>query len=199
MLVDRATAKLKFSWRNFTGLPPGSLRAQRNPPPVTVFGTPALASPCQGAAGGLAVPGEARQVARGGAAEPGCTFKGPVAAGAFLLRSGGCPDTPGTAACEATCAPAPPRPGPPLAPREQSPRPPPNFRGGSGRVCAVCAPPGSPAGRGSASPRPALRPAGSSPPRRPQPGHGGGESPASGRGTGRGQSRAARGRAGQGR
>lgn len=114
------------------GLPPGSLRAQRNPPLVTIFGTtPALVPLCQGAAGGLPVPAEASQVARGATAEPGCTFKGPVAAGARLHSCSGAAAVPTRRARQPARQPArPPRPGPPLAPREQSPRPPPpNFRG----------------------------------------------------------------------
>lgn len=146
MSVDRATTKLKFSWRDFMRLPPGSLRAERNPSLITIFGTPALAPLCQGAAGGLPVLAEARQVARGATAEPGCTFKGPVAAGARLHSCSGAAAVPTRRARQPARQPArPPRPGPPLAPREQSPRPPPpNFRGGQ-----------RPRGRsqGSASPR----------------------------------------------
>lgn len=68
MPVDRAITKLKSSWRVFMELPPGSLTTQRNLPLVTIFGTPALAPLCRGAAGGLPVPAEARQVARGATA-----------------------------------------------------------------------------------------------------------------------------------
>lgn len=174
-----------------------SLRAQRNPPIVTIFGTtPALAPLCQGAAGGLPVPGEARQVARGATAEPGCTFKGPVAAGARLHSCSGAAAVPTRRARQPARQPArPPRPGPPLAPREQSPRPPPppNFRGGQrprGR-CGLSAG-DSPLAR--AAPLRDPRSAGSSPQRR-----GTAKASAPRPGAGRGADKAQRRRRRQGR
>lgn len=174
--VHRPTTNTSFHRRDFMELLPCSLRPQPTPPlvPSPLFLVPLLPWPQlrRGAAGGLPVPAEARQVARGAAAEPGCTFKGPVAAGARLHSCSGAAAVPTRRARQPPRQPArPPRPGPPLAPREQSPRPPPppNFRGGQRprgrRGPSVAARPGAAPPR---DPRPSLPgdPAGSGPPRR---------------------------------
>lgn len=137
------------------------LRAQRSPPLVTIFGTAALAPLCQGAAGGLPVPAEARQVARGATAEPGCTFKGPVAAGARLHSCSGAAAVPTRRARQPARQPA--RPARPAA-RTAGTKPAPaaaKLPWGAAAAWALRALRwAEPAGRGSASPRPALRPAG---------------------------------------
>lgn len=109
-LVDRATTKLSFHRRDFMALFPCSLRPQPARPLATISGTaPARTPLCQGAAGGLPVP--PRQGARGAAAEPGCTFKGPVAAGARLHSCSGAAAVPTRRARQPPRQPArPPRP-----------------------------------------------------------------------------------------